>query len=224
MTEKERFGKADQRLLDRLEQSVSLDFPNPERVGCPDSSVLKDLALRRLRLAAVEPWLQHLSACSQCFQEYNSLRRQAAHRRRRTYEVVGIVAVLLFAVSGWLGMRAVYPNRSMDTEILDLRESILAVDQDVERAEMYPLQLHHGTRHLMLKLPVEIHKEGQALEVALLKETGDPMLVSHGATHLDGELAVLTVDLDLGAVQPGRYYLGIRHPGANWTRCPLFIV
>jgi hypothetical protein len=55
------------------------------------------------------------------------------------------------------------------------------------------------------------------LEVALLRGTGDAVLVSHGATHLEGELAVLTVDLDVGSAQPGRYYLGIRHPGANWT-------
>ena len=33
----------------------------------------------------------------------------------------------------------------MDTEILDLRELIVAVDQDVERAEKHPLQLHRGT-------------------------------------------------------------------------------
>jgi hypothetical protein len=224
MTEKEQFGKADQRLLDRLEQSVSLDFPNPERVGCPDSSVLRDLAFRTLRIAEVEPWLQHLSACSPCFQEFSNLRKQAAHGRRRTYAIVSIAAVLLFAVAGWLWMRALHPNRSTDTEILDLRELIVGVDQDVERAEAHPLQLHRGTKHVMLKLPAQIHKEEQALEVALLRGTGDAVLVSHGATHLEGEIAVLTVDLDVGSVQPGRYYLGIRHPGANWTRCPLLIV
>ncbi len=224
MAEKDQLGKSDQRLLARLEQSVSLDFPNPERVGCPDSSVLRDLALRKLRLAEVEPWLSHLSACSPCFQEFSYLRKQAAHGRRRTYAMVSIAAVLLFAVAGWLWMKTVHPNRSMDTEILDLRELIVAVDQDVERAEGHPLQLHRGTRHLTLQLPAAIHREEQALEVALLRETGDAVLTSHGATHLEGELAVLTVDLDVGSVQPGRYYLGLRHPGANWTLCPLVIV
>ena len=121
-------------------------------------------------------------------------------------------------------MKALHPNRSTDTEILDLRELIVGVDQDVERAEAHPLQLHRSTKHLILKLPAEIHQEEEALEVALLKRTGDAVLVSHGATHLEGELAVLTVDLDVGSVQPGRYYLGIRHQGANWTRFPLLIV
>ena len=224
MIGKEQFDKEDQHLLDLLEQGVSRDFPNPERVGCPDSAVLREIAFRKVGLAAVEPWLKHLSACSPCFQEFSNLRKQAVHGRRRRYEVIGISAILLFAVAGWLWMRPLRPNRPMDTEVLDLRELIVAVDQDVERAEGYPLQLHRGTKHLMLKLPAEIHKEGQALEVVILKGTDDAVLASHGPTHLEGELAVLTVDLDIGSVPPGRYCLGIRHPGANWTRCPLLIV
>ena len=69
MIAKEQFGKEDQRLLDLLEQGVSRDFPNPERVGCPNSSVLRELAFRKLGLAEVKQWLQHLGACSQCFQD-----------------------------------------------------------------------------------------------------------------------------------------------------------
>ena len=110
MTEKDQFGKSDQRLLARLEQSVSLDFPNPERVGCPDSSVLRDLALRKLRLAEVEPWLPHLSACSPCFQEFSNLRKQALHGRRRSYAIVSIAAVLLFTLAGWLWTKPSTPT------------------------------------------------------------------------------------------------------------------
>ena len=154
-------GETDQRLLDRLEQSVLLDFPNPERTGCPDSSVLRHLALHQLRLVEAESWLQHLSACSPCFQEFSKLRTQAAHGRRRAHAIVSIAAVLLFVVAGCLWMRALHPNRSTDTEILDLRELMLAVDQDVERAGEHPPQLHHGTKHLILKLPAEIQKKNR---------------------------------------------------------------
>ena len=222
--EQEQFGKEDKRLLALLEQGVSRDFPNPERVGCPDSPVLRDIAFRRLKLAEVKPWLQHLGACSPCFQEFSNFRVKAASLRRRRYAIAGVAAVLLLSLAGWLGMKALHPNRSTDTEILDLRELIVGVDQDVEWAEAHPLQLHRGTKHVMLKLPAQIHKEEQALEVALLKRTVDAVLVSHGVTHLEGEIAVLTVDLDVGSVQPGHYFLGVRHPGANWIRCPLLIL
>ena len=53
--DQETFGKEDQCLLDLLEQGVSRDFPNPERIGCPGSSVPKDIAYRKLGLAEVKP-------------------------------------------------------------------------------------------------------------------------------------------------------------------------
>ena len=224
LSEQEEFDRDDKRLWDVLAQGLSREFPNPQRVGCPDPAVLRSIAFRKLRLADAEPWLKHLSSCSPCFQEFSNFRVEAASLRRRRYAIAGVAAALVLSIAGWLWMWALQTNRSMDTEILDLRDLTVAVDQDVERADKHPLQLHRSTKHLILKLPAEIHKEGQALEVAVLKETDDAVLVSHGATHLEGELAVLTVDLDVGSVQRGHYYLGIRHPGANWIRCPLLIL
>src|SRR5271157_950614 len=84
LSEQEEFNTDEKRVLDLLTQGLSREFPNPQRVGCPDSAVLRGIAFRKLRLADVEPWLEHLSSCSPCFQEFTELRKESASHRRRT--------------------------------------------------------------------------------------------------------------------------------------------
>ncbi len=55
LSEQEEFNKEEKRVLDLLTQGLSREFPNPQRVGCPGSAVLRGIAFRKLRLAEVEP-------------------------------------------------------------------------------------------------------------------------------------------------------------------------
>jgi len=222
MIETEQFGKEDQRLLDLLEQGVSRDFPNPERVGCPGSSVLRDVAFRKLGLAEVKQLLQHLGACSPCFQEFSGFRKEAASQRRRKYAFSGAAAVLIFAVAAWLWVRTLQPGRATDTEILDLRGLLAAVGQNPEQTDEHPLELHRWVKHLILDLPFGGDDEED--EVALLSETGAPVLGSRGTAHLENQTVVLRLDMDVSKVRPGRYYLGVRHPGTDWTRYPVHVL
>ena len=74
---------ADKRLLDILRQGLATEFPNPERIGCPGSALLKGIAQGKVSLTEAEPWLNHLGSCSPCFQEFKEFRRQSAIQRRR---------------------------------------------------------------------------------------------------------------------------------------------
>jgi hypothetical protein len=63
-------------ILDLLARGLSREFPNPQRVGCPSSKVLRDIAFRKLRLAEVHEWLDHLGTCSPCYREFTKLRER----------------------------------------------------------------------------------------------------------------------------------------------------
>jgi hypothetical protein len=65
--EREELNTEEARILDLLARGLSREFPNPQRVGCPPSAVLKGIAGRQLRLAEVEQWLDHLSSRSPCY-------------------------------------------------------------------------------------------------------------------------------------------------------------
>jgi hypothetical protein len=87
-------------LLEILRHGLATEFPNPERIGCPGSSLLKGIAQGKVSLTEVEPWLDHFGSCSPCFREFKEFRTQSAMQRRRVLTLVATAAVLLFAVGG----------------------------------------------------------------------------------------------------------------------------
>jgi hypothetical protein len=72
----------EKRLLDLLAHGLSQGFPNPDCIGCPDPAVLRGIAFRRLALTDVRRWLDHLSTCSPCFQQFSEFRKEAKRERR----------------------------------------------------------------------------------------------------------------------------------------------
>ena len=84
LDEREELSKEAVGILDLLARGLSREFPNPQRVGCPPSNVLKGIAFRKLRLAEVHEWLDHLSTCSPCYQEFAEMRKKVVSRWRST--------------------------------------------------------------------------------------------------------------------------------------------
>ena len=219
LSDGEEFDKNEQRILDVLTQGLSREFPNPGRVGCPGSAVLRGIAFRKLRLAEVDPWLDHLSSCSPCYQEFTELREKAASQRRRTQVWFAVAAVLVFTVAGWLWVRAHQQVQPTETAVLDLRGLSVARGENPTQAEQRPLELHQSAKHLILDLPIG-SKEG-AYDVALLSETGARVLVTGGTAQLQDHFVRLQADVDVGGILPGQYFLALRQPGLVWTRYPV---
>src|SRR5260370_4339491 len=117
---------ADKRLLDILRQGLATEFPNPERIGCPGNALLKGIAQGKVSLTEAEPGLDHLGSDTPCFQEFKQFRLESTIQRRRVQIWVATAAVLLFAVGGWLWVRARHSMEATDTAVLDLRERSLA--------------------------------------------------------------------------------------------------
>ena len=210
---------ADKRLLDILRQGLATEFPNPDRTGCPGSSLLEGIAQGKVSLPEAEPWLDHLGSCSPCFQEFKQFRRQLAIQRRRVLTWVAAAAILLFAVGGWLWVRARHSVESTDTAVLDLRERSLARGQSEPGTDQAPLQISRAAKHLVLDLPIG-SKEG-LYDVGLFTETGDQILLAAGTAQLQNHITNLRVDVELSSVRPGPYLIGVRPPSVEWTRYPV---
>jgi hypothetical protein len=207
-------------LLDILRQGLATEFPNPERIGCPASALLKGIAQGRVSLTEAEPWLDHLGSCSPCFQEFKEFRRQTAIQRRRVLTWAATSAVvLLFAVGGWLWVRPRHSVERVDTAVLDLRERSMARGESQADARPAPLEIPRSTKHLRLDLPIG-SKEG-SYDVGLLTDTGEQLLRATGMAELHDHTTRLRVDVDLSGIRPGAYSLGVRQPGLEWTRYPI---
>jgi hypothetical protein len=208
----------EKRVLDVLARGLSREFPNPERVGCPDSSILRGIASHKLPLSQAAPWFDHLSACSPCFQDFNKFRREAAGQRRRIQVWLAAAAVLLFAFGGLLWVRSRALPHAPDVAVLDLRDRSVARGGNPADIAQPQLSIARTTKHLILELPIG-SKEG-SYEVALLNDTGDELQRATGTAQVEDQVVILRADVDFGSVRPGSYLLGVRRPGLEWIRFP----
>ncbi len=219
LNEQEEFNKEEKRVLELLTQGLSREFPNPQRVGCPGSAVLRGIAFRKLRLAEVEPWLEHLGSCSPCFHEFTELRKQAASQRHRTQVWLAAAAVLIVTVAAWLWVRTQRPVQQRETAILDLRERSVSRGQDPTQTDQSPLEIRRSAKHLIVELPIG-SLEG-TYEIALLDESGSPIQSASGTAQLQDHIVTLRAEMDVRAVRPGPYLLALRQPDLKWIRYPV---
>jgi len=217
LKQQEEFNAEEKRILNLLGRGLSQDFPNPQRVGCPDSAILKGIALHKVPLAEADRWLDHFSSCSPCFQEFTQFRKQAVDRRR-TQVWLAAAAVLVFAVAGWLWVRTRPSVQTSATVVLDLRERSLARGENPTDAKEVALEIPRTAKHLIMDLPIG-SKEG-SYDLALLNEAGDEVLRATGTATLEDHIVILRADIDVRNLSPGLYFLGLRQLGPEWSRYP----
>ena len=206
-------------MLDILRRGLATEFPNPERIGCPGSSLLKGIAQGQVSLTEAEPWLDHLGSCSPCFKEFKEFRRQSTNQRRRVLTLMATAVVLLFAVGGWLSVRARHSVHATETAVLDLRERSVTRGQNPSDKGQAPLEIPRTAKHLVLDLPIG-SKEGP-YDVGLITNTGEELLRATGPAELRDHITRLRVDVDLSSIRPGTYSLGVRQDGLEWSRYPI---
>ena len=218
LKQQEEFNVEEKRILDLLSRGLSQDFPNPERAGCPDSAMLKSIALHKVPLAEADPWLDHFSSCSPCFQEFTQFRKQAVDGRRRAQLWLAAAAVLLFAVAGWLWVRTQPSVQTSATVVLDLRERSVARGENSAETKQLALEIPRTAKHLVMDLPIG-SKEG-SYDLALLNEAGDEVVRATGTATLENQIVILRANIEIGNVSAGFYFLGVRQPGLEWSRYP----
>src|SRR5579863_8787291 len=94
-----------ERVRKELQDVALREFPNPERIGCPDPETLGGMSRRILPMT--EDQLHHVTHCSPCFQAFLSIRREMRQRRVVRFRIatVGCVAaIVLGAIIYWTGV------------------------------------------------------------------------------------------------------------------------
>ena len=71
------YSTADERrILDALGRCLLKELPNPDRVGCPGSDVLKRIASHKMPLSEADKWLDHLTSGSPCYSDLLKLQTE----------------------------------------------------------------------------------------------------------------------------------------------------
>ena len=216
-------GREDQRVFEAGRRYFSTAFPNPNRVGCPGTEVLRDIAFRKVDRSTAKQWHSHLMQCSPCFVEYVAFRDQA--RRLHTFRRLATAAAIAIVCVGlWFAYRAgiLHPSRTVQVahgkitylpKHANLRD--LAPLRGAEGKPLPPLEFARDYVDLTLDLP--IGSEPGLYEVEIAEQLDQPLVTATGPASLMNGVAVLEVKLNLTNLHDGLYLLAVRQSGRSWA-------
>jgi len=222
------------------------DFPNPERLGCPENveAKLKALAWRR-KFPDAQELISHLGSCSPCYQEHEEFVRQ--HRSRQRLYRLAAVAVLVVGLGFWISWKLMRgpgsmvpvlppivkapaperpPARTPDPPELEKQkppEVQMAVldlrKRGIARSEnsIKPGDLDLPKGRLKLSIYLPFGSEVGQYEVRISGRT-KRVATAKGVAVMRNHITVLDVNVDIGAFEAGRYQLAIRQVRWGWYR------
>jgi hypothetical protein len=210
-------------MYDELDEVFGGANPNPGRVGCPPREVLS--ALARKQRPIEDPAYLHLARCSECYVEARALQRSTGSGARTFPSVakrmMAAAAIVLMIVGGtWLLGRierhdTSAPAASVTSQAIELdlrRHAIERGDQSIPNEQ--PVLLPRG--HLSVTMPLPVGSEPGAYELQLIDADGQSRTSVTGTATLREFVTTLQIELDLSALKPGLYQLGLRHPDDAW--------
>jgi hypothetical protein len=197
----------DRMFLRNSAEVLRSDFPNPDRVGCPDRSVLEGIAYRKTPLKEIAPWLKHLSICSECFRDVSRLRRTKQVQRTVRLAFAAAAAVVIIAFILIVSGKLVTSDRQQ--AILDLRNA--SVSRGVESGTNQPSKsvptLSRSSKNVSIYLPPG---EAGAYELRIIGESGTVVAQTSSVGKAANSSTVLKIKVDLSRATPGLYSLLVK--------------
>jgi hypothetical protein len=212
--------REEERILEVLGRGLLTEFPNPTRMGCPPSRVLKRIAAHDMPLWEAEKWLDHLGSCSPCYGDYCEVR--SANSKLRRWALFAIAAGILLSVL--VVGRILFPRHnelpSAQTAVLDLRNRSITRGAEQAQAEA-PLTVSHYASHWDIQLP--LGSPDGPYEVRLTTAKGEQVFAARGIATISGGITLLRVEEKLSSVNPGLYLLQLRKPTLLWNSYPMVV-
>lgn len=227
-----KFGRRNETELLRVAtDALPSEFPNPDRLSCPEASTLQAIAGRHLSLPDVEDVVDHIATCSPCFSAYSAYRKehQSRSNRRRSSAVVVVLAV---AAASWYFGRAVLAPKQQSsqqiTEIAPLTAVLDFHDSTAERSDQTtsprPQETSHLQRALLnLQIQLPLGTEDGSYAVQFRNGAGEIVVESTGAVKWDGTTETLSTRIDLRTLVPGQYTIAVRKGTASWHQYPVVL-
>jgi hypothetical protein len=208
-------------------------FPNPNRVGCPDSSTLRAMAYRDRRLRQQDIPAAHIVRCSTCFQEYEEFRRMALIVRRIQITAASLaVAAMIFLTARFAWTHA---HRSGEPSMAAIQRTphITPFPLKVDLASFSPTRggegdhserkIHLPQKLLRVDFVLPLGMEPGDYEIQLQDSKGTVLIDKRAPGRMNEGVTSVKTDIDLASAMRGNLTLMIRPPGMGWRRFPAVI-
>ncbi len=198
--------KCERTFLKESAAVLTADFPNPARVGCPDSSRLQTLASGGVRLKDARDLVRHLGTCSDCFQGFSQYKRVFDRQK-----MIGRYRAMTMSVTVLVGMVTLFSTSA-------------------GRSERQYRQIHARTRNYNCEVFIDPHvpdvarKRGAihvvlpnidlgTYEVELIAPSGSIVSKARAIAAQRGSSPTLTFNMDLSHLKRGYYSLRLQRDG-----------
>ena len=218
-------------LLTVATEALPSDFPNPERLSCPEASTLQAIAGRRISLPDVDDVVDHIATCSPCFTAYSAYRRERRSRSYRRRSAAAVIVLTVVISSWYLGRKALSPTQRSPQQISEVTPLTAVLDfrnSTAKRSDQTPLpspqevpHLRRSLLNLQIQLPLGTEDGSYALQFR--NNAGGIAAESTGMAKWDGTTETLSARIDLRTVEPGQYTLALRKGAASWRHYSVFV-
>jgi hypothetical protein len=210
------------------------------------------VARHQVPISEIDPWIDHLGSCSECFGEFNRLKTASGARRRRVI-LYAATACIVLASAGMI-WKQLSRGREISTPVASVAATNTAVvardrggRQDVAStaADRKPFELMLNLRRSatrgekstngsqMIRVPARLLSCRMTLPlgssdglyyVRVQRPVRSEVLKTGqgNATIKDGDVR-LDIELDLSNMSAGEYLLFYRHARESWHRVPIVI-
>jgi hypothetical protein len=214
---------------DPIEQAYLHGHPNPKRIDCPGSEVLRGLAAKELPIS--HPARMHITRCSPCFQEFRAFEKEIAERRRRVLltRIIPVGAAAVFIVIAALGLmtsRGYFSGRSqhLQAAMLNFATSISRGVGSDQLAVQGVVQAY-ARRPLLVTMSLTPGSEDGSYDFQVVSPDGKtPLIQSQGKAKIVNGLTTITQKVDFSKLEPGLYIARVKHPPfGEWHEVPIRI-
>jgi hypothetical protein len=238
--------------LKLLDRELAVGFPNSNRLGCPGTEILQRLARHQIPISEIDPWIDHLGSCSECFADFNRLRVPSRARRQRIV-LYAAAACIVLATAGLLwrqlskgreiskpGAGTSETNPAVTTGGRSGRQDVADTGADRNPFEVTLNLTRSATRgekstndrqifrvparlvECRMTLPLGSSEGLYYVRVQRVAQSKVLKTVQRKAAVNNGEVR-LDIELDLSNMPAGQYLLSYRHAGDSWHHVPILI-
>ena len=218
-------------LLRSATDAVPLDFPNPERIGCPESSTLDAIAGRHLSVPNIDDVVDHIATCSPCFVIYSLYRKKYCSRNNRNRSITAAAVLAALIATWYFGHPFLSVPGRNTTQISEVAPSAAVLDfhdRTLERSDQVqtpgPTQTPHLRRSLLnLQIRLPLGTEDGQYALQFRNAAGAITAQTTGTAKWDGTIETLSARIDLRTVEPGPYTLAVRKGASSWHHYSVFV-
>lgn len=200
-----------------LQEAVLRHYPNPERIGCPGSEVLKQVA--REQQPYESPHWEHIQHCSPCYKEFLDFRRafkrqQATARRLKWAGAIAAMLLIALIPLVWRSQNVVKDNPPV--AILNLENTSVTRGGSAQPENIQHLPRRSGPYEIYLPLG----SEPGTYEVEFRRQEDDsaPIAKFTGSAVIRGGTTVLRITADLTQIPAATYLFAYRPNGGEWRQ------